>query len=355
MLRNTIAYNCIAPLKRRPALPRALCLYVTYRCNMKCRICGIWQDEPRHSSRELTSEEFLRVLADPLFANLEFININGGEPNLRTDLQDIMRRLIRQFPSLKRLSLNTNGLPSDRAIENVSSASRLCRKEGIQFSVSVSLHGTGEEFDKIAGIKNAFDRVRITFAGLTRIRKTHPFHISANCVISRLNLDHLEAVRNWGHREGIPVNFTLGEVRSRFLNEAMAEDILISGEERKKLVRFLSLLARSRKEYLQHALRYARLADMVWSQKKRALACHYDLGGTIVGSRGELYYCKNSRSIGNAWRRSALDIYFNPENLKYRQEEIIGKTCDHCPPNTFNQMEIEKDLIKILGYTFISS
>lgn len=355
LLKNTVAYNWLGPLKKRPALPRALCLYVTYQCNMKCRICGIWRNKPHRSSPELTSEELLQVLADPLFSNLEFININGGEPNLRLDLPDIIQGLIRQFPSLKRLSLNTNGLPSDRVVKNVDLASRLCEAAGIHFSVSVSLHGLGETFDEIAGIKNAFEGVRATFAGIKKIQRVRPFFLSANCVICGLNLDQLDAVRTWGHREGVPVNFALGEVRPRFLNEAMAGDILVPEDGQKKLLRFLRVLALAKKEYLQHALRYASLAEMVRSQKKRTLACHYALGGVVLGSRGELFYCKNSRAIGDARRSSAFDLYYDPANLKFRREEIFGKTCGTCPPYSFNQIEIEKEIFKVMTYLLISS
>lgn len=355
VLKNTLAYNCLEPLKQKPARPRSLCLYVTYRCNMRCRICGIWRKEPLQPSEELTSEELLRLLADPLFANLEFININGGEPNLRTDLPDIMHGLIRQFPSLKRLSLNTNGLPPDRVVKNVDLASRLCELAGIHFSASVSVHGLGAEFDKIAGIEDAFPRVKTTLAGLKEVQRLHPFFLSANCVICSLNLDQLDALRAWGHAEGIPVNFALGEVRPRFLNEAMAADILIPQDGRKKVVRFLRTLALAKKEYLQHAFRYASLAEMLEFEKKRTMACHYALGGVVLGSRGELFYCKNSRSIGNARRNSALDIYYDTHNLKFRQEEIIGKTCGTCPPYSFNQIEIEKEIFRVLAYLLFSS
>jgi MoaA/NifB/PqqE/SkfB family radical SAM enzyme len=350
MVGNSLAYNCLGPFRRRPSRPRALCLYVTYRCNMKCRVCGIWKAKPPRPAEEMTAAELRRVLSDPLFSKLEFININGGEPNLRSDLLEIIERTIRQFPALKRLSLNTNGLPPDRVLKNVERAARLCRAAALPFSVSVSFHGLGPTFDRIAGVPGAFARVQTTLNGLKEVRRTTPFFLSANCVICRLNLDQLDDIRAWGRREGIPVNFALGEVRPRFLNDDMARDILIPADGRTKLLRFLKTLALAKREYLQHAVRYAHLAKMVEFRTKRTLGCHYALGGVVLGSRGEVFYCKNSRSIGNARKRPASGIYYDPGNLKFRREEILGQACAACPPYSFNQIEVEKELFRIMTY-----
>jgi MoaA/NifB/PqqE/SkfB family radical SAM enzyme len=347
---NSLAYNCLGPFRRRPARPRALCLYVTYRCNMKCRICGIWKTKPPRPAEEMTAAEIRRVLSDPLFSKLEFVNINGGEPNLRSDLVEIVEGTIRQFPALRQLSLNTNGLPPDRVVKNVERAARLCRAAALPFSVSVSFHGLGPTFDEIAGVPGAFERVKGTLEGLREVRRTTPFFLSANCVMCRLNLDQLDDIRAWGHREGIPVNFALGEVRSRFLNDDMNRDILVPADRQSALLRFLKTMALAKREYLQHAVRYAHLARMIELRAKRTLGCHYALGGVVLGSRGEMFYCKNSRSIGNARTRSAGEIYYDPANLEFRRKEILGRACGTCPPYSFNRIEVEKEFFRIMAY-----
>ena len=60
------------------------CLIVTYRCNAKCYMCNTWQ----HPSKK--SEEFTPDLVDKLPDGLKFINITGGEPFIREDLDEIM-------------------------------------------------------------------------------------------------------------------------------------------------------------------------------------------------------------------------------------------------------------------------
>lgn len=79
----------------------------------------------------------------------------------------------------------------------------------------------------------------------------------------------------------------------------MADEVLIKEKDRHHLIRFLRKLAAIKSIFLQHALRYAYSVDMIEFNKNRTLACHYAIGGLILGSDGLIYYCKNSRVIGN--------------------------------------------------------
>lgn len=349
-LKNHVLFRWLAPLRRRPLRPRALCLYVTYRCNLRCRTCGIWKGNREARRTELTLNEFDRILADKLFARVEFVNLNGGEPNLRTDLPEIAALVLRRFPRLHTLTLNTNGLPAQRTLENTAKIARLCRERRIKFSVSVSLHRTGPRFDEIAGIPSAYAKVMESLEGLRRLRAEAHFYLSVNCVASPLNIDALDDMVEWGRREGIPVNFTLGEVRARFNNLDSADSLFLDEPDRLRMVRFFRSQSRRKSEYWQHAIRYAELADMLETGKPRSLACHYALCGAIVGSDGTIYYCKKSRAIGNALDRPAASIYNDPDNLRYRSLDLFGEICPTCPPNSMIKIEAERDLGKVLRF-----
>jgi len=331
-----------------PPPPRAMCFYVTYACNMRCRICGIWRSQP--PGPDLTPEETVRALADPLFSRLEFVNLNGGEPNLRADLVEIAAVVVGRLPRLETLTVNTNGLPEPRMLENAVRIARLCRGRGVHFAVSVSLHAPDGRFDEIAGVPGSFDRVSRSIAGLRALRDKEAFFLSVNCVISRMNLDHLPAMVAWSRRESVPVHFTLGEVRDRFHNESLAANVRLGPEETRRLVIFLEGQARNSGPLDHHAFRYHQLAGMVGRGERRRTSCHYALGGLILGQEGSLYYCKSSRAIGNCRERSAAAIYYDPRNLAYRREELFAKACAGCPPNTFNRIELEKDLPRYLRY-----
>jgi len=350
ILKNHVLFRWIAPARTRPLRPRALCLYVTYRCNMRCRTCGIWKNNRQALDSEMTLAEIDRILADPLFAKVEFVNLNGGEPVLRTDLADIAALVLNRFRRIHTLTLNTNGFMPRRVREAVDRISRLCAVRRVKFSVAVSLHRPDDRFDEIAGVRGAYAKVMESLDVLSALQTTHSFYLSVNCVATNLNLDALEEMVAWGRRKNIPVNFTLGERRARFDNLDAAGDIHPQGIDRVRLAGFFRSLARYKSEYRQHALRYAELAEMIEHDRERSLACHYAIGGAIVGSDGALFYCKNSPPLGNCRERAACEIYEDPKNLAFRAGGLFQGTCPHCPPNTMIKMEAEKDLGKVLAF-----
>lgn len=345
-----LAANLRGPRSSLRRRPDHLCFYVTYRCNMRCRMCGIWTRQDSAGADELSTEDIDRLLADPLFADLEYVNINGGEPNLRADLLDLAALFLERFPRLKAVSLNSNGLPAETCVRNVRRMSELYAKRRVHLSVSISLHKVGPDFDAIAGIPDAYHKVMRSLEGLREARGDGDFYLSVNCVMTPLNIRSLPEMAAWSEREKIPVNFALGEVRDRFCNAEMSSAIRFRDEEKKPLVEFLRGLARQKRTYRQHALRYDQLADIVERGEKRTLACHYAMGGVVLGSDGLLYYCKNCKAIGDARARSAQEVYFDPANIRYKREELFRTVCPVCPPYTYNLAEVKKDLLKILGY-----
>ena len=66
-------------------LPFSLVISVSYRCNSRCRTCGVW----RKSSEEMTPEEWRRVFA--MLGHAPFyLTFTGGEPFLRADLEEVV-------------------------------------------------------------------------------------------------------------------------------------------------------------------------------------------------------------------------------------------------------------------------
>jgi len=111
------------------------------------------------------------------------------------------------------ITMNSNGLPTSRALSHARRIAALCRRSDILFSLSISLHDLGERYDKIVGVKNAHLQVEDTLRGLREIQRQTRFYLGINCVLTPLNFDRGEGLRRWGQEERIPVNFTLGEVR----------------------------------------------------------------------------------------------------------------------------------------------
>ena len=63
--------------------PTDMCIIVTYRCPMKCQMCDIWKN-PTQKEKEITIAEIEKL------PSVKFINITGGEPFVREDLEEII-------------------------------------------------------------------------------------------------------------------------------------------------------------------------------------------------------------------------------------------------------------------------
>jgi len=128
-------------------------LAVTYRCNARCAMCGIWKSEP---VVELKPEIYAK-----LPASLRDVNLTGGEPFLRDDLPEI-HAAVRSACPRARTIVSTNGLLTDRIVGAVRAMASV--EPGI--GVAVSVDGPAEIHDRLRGVPGAYERAMATIRGL---------------------------------------------------------------------------------------------------------------------------------------------------------------------------------------------
>lgn len=117
------------------------CIIVTYRCNAKCHMCNTWQFPSR------LEQEITPAVVDKLPSGLKFINITGGEPFLRDDLDEIVRVALTKT---KRLVVSSNGYFTDRTVT--------LAKKFPDIGVRISIEGLPVVNDQLRGIRDGFDR-----------------------------------------------------------------------------------------------------------------------------------------------------------------------------------------------------
>jgi cyclic pyranopterin phosphate synthase len=81
----------------------SLRMSLTNRCNLRCIYCH--NEGEQGSGDEITVEEVARIVRIAAKFGVNKVKFSGGEPLMRTDLEDILRAL----PPLKDVSLTTNG------------------------------------------------------------------------------------------------------------------------------------------------------------------------------------------------------------------------------------------------------
>ncbi|MDY0149235.1 MAG: radical SAM protein [Kiritimatiellia bacterium] len=126
-----------------------LSIMLTYRCNSRCAMCHSWQ-HPTVPDEEITLDTLAR-----LPGGFDSLNLTGGEPTLRADLEAIVDLL---HPKTRHLEISTNGLQAD-TLERII-------QQHPDVKIRISLDGMGPRNDAIRGEKDGFERKQAT---LTRL------------------------------------------------------------------------------------------------------------------------------------------------------------------------------------------
>jgi len=139
----------------------------TYRCNAKCEMCAIWK-YPTKPSEEMDPQYY-----EKLPSGLR-INITGGEPTLREDIDEIFRIL---YPKSYLLELSTNGYFTDKIVSLAENYPNIL--------IRVSVEGLPRLNDKLRGIPNGFDHALRT---VLELKRTKCSNIGFTIVISPQNM-----------------------------------------------------------------------------------------------------------------------------------------------------------------------
>jgi len=126
-------------------------IIVTYRCPMRCKMCNIWNNPSD------IKKEFKPDLLNKL-PKLVLVNLTGGEPFVREDLEDIIRIL---FTKTDRVVISTSGWFEDRII-------RMAQKFP-SLGFRVSIEGLSQKNDELRGHEGGFDRGLRTLLELRRM------------------------------------------------------------------------------------------------------------------------------------------------------------------------------------------
>ncbi len=154
--------------------PYTLIAELTYKCPLRCVYCSNPLDYARHQD-ELDTASWLRVFQEAEELGVVQLNLTGGEPLIRNDLEALIEEA-------RRLDLYTNlitgGVPLTRE--------RLTRFRAIGLdNVQLSIQDVrAGESDRIAGLRS-FDRK----LEVARWVKSLGFPLTLNVVLHRDNLD----------------------------------------------------------------------------------------------------------------------------------------------------------------------
>jgi MoaA/NifB/PqqE/SkfB family radical SAM enzyme len=149
----------------KPGMPTDVSIITTYRCQMRCKMCDIWE-HPTDSKREITAKE-LEILP-----GFKFVNVTGGEPFVRRDLEDLVEVL---FKKSDRIVISTSGYHYKRILK--------LAERFPDIGIRVSIEGLSQHNDRLRGREGGFDRGLKTLLGL---REMGVKDIGFGCTVSNL-------------------------------------------------------------------------------------------------------------------------------------------------------------------------
>jgi molybdenum cofactor biosynthesis enzyme MoaA len=175
-----------------PVLDRAT-VFVTHRCNLRCRYCNgphLCKTLPAELRKEMLAADlplrtYERLLDDWAARGLRHVHFTGGEATLHPCLPEFVRRATRRgIPS----SLTTNGTaPLDLYRELV---------RGGLSEVRISIDSGDEaEFDRFVGVAGAFRKVHGTITGLMALKRAEglEFFVILNACVGSFNEARIRA------------------------------------------------------------------------------------------------------------------------------------------------------------------
>lgn len=204
---NVIAQDFARAVRREidfhAVRPSTATLFLTYRCNSRCKTCTFWKrDQDIEKKNELCLEDWQKII-DKLYANgIHDAEIFGGNVLLRKNLLVQLLRYMKGKGFTIHLPTNQIGL-DDEIAEAISDCVD---------AVYISTDGVEDDQEKIRGQKGAFERVENTVSKLLEFRKTkgNQQRIICNTTISKFNEPNLEKIVKYAISAGFDeVHFEL--------------------------------------------------------------------------------------------------------------------------------------------------
>ena len=285
--------------------PKEVCIILTYRCNAKCNMCDVWQ-HPTKAEEEITIEDI-----EKLPSGLRFINITGGEPFIRRDIDEIIKVI---QPKTERIVISTNGFFTDRIV-------KLCDKHP-DLGIRISTEGLQKTNDTIRKIPGGFDR---TLRTLLTLRRMGIKDIGFGMTVQDINFRDLLPLYELSDVLGY--EFATATLHNSHyfhkLDNRIEDKDMVCNEFSKLIVELLK--SKSVKKWFRAYFNYG-LMNYIYGGK-RFLPCEMGTESCFIDPSGDVLACNGMDlkvSMGNIKKQTFNDIWNSDHADKVRN---IVKTC----------------------------
>ncbi|SET76059.1 radical SAM additional 4Fe4S-binding SPASM domain-containing protein [Natronincola peptidivorans] len=268
--------------------PISIYLSVTHKCPNNCLYCSA---DNKQDERELTTEEWIRVIKDLQDMNTSIIGLTGGEPMIREDIFGLVEAIDKRSTAI----LFTSGL--NLTLEKA----RELKRRGL-FSIGISLDSHDRKIhNKNRRDDRAFDRALQAMQNA----KEAGLYTMAQTVILKEHLQEEElfklfrlAKENGAHEVKILEPILSGSL----LKEENLDKILYDGASRKKLMEIQHKANRRRE--------FPKISTFAYTESEEKFGCGAGAQHSYVSAGGHLYPCDFiPMSFGNVTERSIKELW----------------------------------------------
>ena len=308
--------------------PTVFIFHCTFVCDARCEMCSNWKRGDRKADMSL--DDISKAFDSPLWKHIENASLSGGEPTTRNDMVEICGLMMDKFPKLRKLTLNTTGMTPHRAIPMLTKVVKMANEKGIIFSTRVSIDGVGDMHNEVRNVKRGFDKANETIRAMKELQKTHKFNFGISTTIFSQNLDDAENILRWARSENLDIVFNMVRFTEAMLgNDDLSGSLKPIGREEERMRDFF--LDRVRKDPILDGQNfiYMHYADMISNGYHRLAPCPFQTQGIMLNPNGDLFFCENSKVVGNVRDEDAEAIYFRATSQEHRKH-IRDHECPTC-------------------------
>ncbi|HYD50371.1 MAG TPA: radical SAM protein [Terriglobales bacterium] len=317
-------------LLRRPIFA---ILRPTARCNLGCTYCKV---PSATRGPELEVETLHKIMLRLRSLGVGILNIGGGEPTLRNDIEHIVAAATPHFTT--RMQTNGVGLSEDRI--------RAIVKAGLH-GVSVSLDTLdAERFDELCAVQGSWEgAVRTMLAFGRHMPRRGPLLI-LNVVVSKMNHRELPAMARFAAALGFRAAFVpmlsavdIDAEKKSYFRRSVPQ-LLPSGEERAALKNsYAQVIAAAKSglpianslQFLNDCIRYVDVGKRGWTCEAGSLFI-------VVARDGKVGLCSEIPPEDNILEDEAFEELRSGRWAREREDAVLN--CPDCMHPCFSEVSL---------------
>jgi len=288
-------------------------------------MCSIWKRQKGYD--DISIEKYKAIFSEELLSNnLEYINLTGGEPLLRNDLDDIVSMFIKLCKRMKVMTLATNGILSGKLI-NFCQTTIEALPSSVKYYVSLSLDGNEETHNKIRGYDQAFNKVMTSAEYLCEmVKKYENMELGFHATLSAYNFDQARYLYELAEDKGIGIGFVPAALVNAFIkSNGCSSEFCLTNNQKKEIAKFYAWL--NDKWFSKYR---GMIVDMLTNDTKRTMTCLARKQGVLLDVDGTVYPCGQSADMafGNICKNTFTAIWYSKQAKEVRNK--IKVECDRC-------------------------